>query len=260
MKKLLRVILTKMLNPIVIRLGYVHWSQATPEKKNIYDKNSLLEVFFRNIKAMGFIPEHIIDVGANHGTWTRETLKYFPDAYYTLVEPQEWLKPSLQDLLDANSKIYFNACGAGAKSGSFMFTIVDRDDSCSFRYTEEEAKSKGLKQVEIPILTLNEIVQRNSTLPFPDLVKIDAEGLDIAVLEGACDLMGKTEVFLVEAAVFSKEFQNSLLKIVNYMDEKGYRLFELTDLNRPFQPSVLWLVELAFIKKGGIIDSYHIKF
>lgn len=258
MKKLLRAILTKILNPILIRLGYVHWSNAAPEK-NSYAKNSLLEVFFKNIEAMGFIPKHIIDIGANHGTWTRETLNYFPDAYYTLVEPQEWLKPSLQDLLDNNSKISFNAFGAGAKSGSFMFTIVDRDDSCSFRYTEEEAKSKGLKQIEIPILTLNEIVQRNSTLPFPDLVKIDAEGLDIAVLEGASNLIGKTEVFLVEAALFCKEFDNSLLKMVNYMDEKGYSLFEITDLNRPFSPQVLWLVELVFVKKGGILDSYKMQ-
>lgn len=258
MKQLLRAILTKTLNPLVIRLGYVHWSKAAPEK-NSYAKNSLLEVFFKNIEAMGFTPQHIIDIGANHGTWTRETLKYFPDAYYTLVEPQEWLKPSLQDLLDANSKISFNPFGAGAKSGSFMFTIVDRDDSCSFRYTEEEAKKKGLKQVEIPILTLNEIVQRNNTLPFPDLVKIDAEGLDIAVLEGASNLLGKTEVFLVEAALFCKEFDNSLLKMVNYMDEKGYSLFEITDLNRPFSPQVLWLVELAFVKKGGILDSYKMQ-
>lgn len=259
MKEFIRNALTKILNPIIIRLGYVHWSKATVEK-DMYGKNSLLEVFFRNIMDMGFIPKHIVDVGANHGTWTRETLKYFPDAYYTLVEPQEWLKPSLQDLLDANPKITFNPFGAGAKSGSFMFTIVDRDDSCSFRYTEEEAKAEGFKQVEIPIVTLNEILERNASLPFPDLVKIDAEGLDIEVLEGASDLMGTTEVFLVEAAIFNKEFENSLLNMVNYMDQKGYRLFELTDLNRPFQTNILWLVELAFIKKGGIIDSYHIKF
>lgn len=259
MKELLRKFLTKIFNPIAIRLGYVHWSKAMLEK-DPHAKNSLLEVFFENIKAMGFTPKHIIDIGANHGTWTRETLKYFPETYYTLVEPQEWLKPSLQDLLNANSRITFNAFGAGAKSGSFMFTIVDRDDSCSFRYTEEEAKAGNFKQVEIPICTLNEIVQKYNSLPFPDMIKIDAEGLDIDVLEGGSDLLGVTEVFLVEAAIFNKVFDNSLLKMVKYMDEKGYNLFEITDLNRPFKPNVLWLVELAFVKKGGIIDSYKIKF
>ena len=40
--------------------------------------------------------------------------------------------------------------------------------------TEEEAKAGGYKQVEIPIITLNEMVAKHVTLPFPDLVKIDA--------------------------------------------------------------------------------------
>lgn len=257
MKKTIRKRLIKLINPIATRLGYVR-GQKVIYANNSLEKNSLLAIFFENIKAMGFTPKHIIDVGANHGTWTRETLKYFPNAYYTLIEPQEWLKPSLQDILDTNSKISFNAVGAGAQSGSFMFTIVNRDDSCSFRYTEEEAKTAGFKQVEIPIVTLNEMVAKNIALPFPDLVKIDAEGLDIEVLEGASDLMGKTEVFLVEAALFCKEFDNNLLKMVNYMDKKGYSLFEITDLNRPFKPQVLWLVELAFVKKDGILDSYKI--
>ncbi len=231
-----------------------------PAEQTDFNKDQLLIHFYTMLKKFVFTPKHIVDVGANHGTWTRETLHYFPNAYYTLLEPQEWLKPSLQDLLDTNSKITFNAVGAGAKSGSFKFTIVNRDDSCSFRYTEEEAKAQGYNQVEIPIVTLNEVVAKNATLPFPDLVKIDAEGLDLEVLEGASNLMGKTEVFLVEAALFCKEFDNSLLKMVNYMDAKGYTLFEITDLNRPFEPNVLWLTELAFVKKGGIIDSYKINF
>lgn len=259
MKKIIKKIAIKLIHPIATRLGYNRGQKAV-QITNAFEKNSLLAIFFENIKQMGFIPKHIVDVGANHGTWTRETLRYFPDANYTLIEPQKWLQPSLQDILDSNSKVSFNAVGAGSQSGSFMFTIVNRDDSCSFRYTEEEAKAAGYKQVEIPIVTLNEMVAKNTNLPFPDLVKIDAEGLDIDVLEGASDLMGKTEIFLVEAALFCKEFDNNLLKIVDYMDKKGYFLFEITDLNRPFQPQVLWLVELAFVRKGGIIDNYKINF
>lgn len=258
MKSTIRKIAVKLIDPIARKLGYVKSHEINYDYRS--EKNTLLNVFFENLKLMNFEPKHIIDIGANHGTWTRETLKYFPNANYTLVEPQEWLKPSLQDLLDANPKISFSAVGAGSKSGSFKFTIVDRDDSCSFRYSEEEAIANGYKQVEIPIVTLNELVQNNPNLPFPDLVKIDAEGLDIDVLEGASDLFGKTEVFLVEAAIFNKVFENSLLEMVNYMDKKGYRLFEITDLNRPFTPNVLWLVELAFIKKDGILDRFKIHY
>jgi FkbM family methyltransferase len=255
LKKIIKKSLIKLINPIANRLGYVRTVNTT----GTFDKNNLLSILFNNLKTIGFTPKHIVDIGANHGTWTREVISHFPEAHYTLLEPQHWLKESFQDILDANPKVQFYPVGAGEKEGSFQFTIVDRDDSCSFRYTEEEAKEAGFEQIEIPVVTLNNLLSE-SKFPLPDIIKIDAEGLDIEVLKGASDFFGKTEIFMVEAGVVIKEFDNSFFKMINFMDENGYRLFEITDLNRPFQPQVLWLVELAFVKKNGIIDSYEIKF
>ena len=227
MKKIIKKTIVTILDPLVKRIGYLKKSDLA--KDQTYGKNNLLTTLFTNLKAMGLAPKHIVDIGANHGTWTRETLKHFPDAYYTLVEPQNWLKPSFQDILNSNQKVSYHPVGAGAKSGSFKFTIVDRDDSCNFRLTEEEALQKGYKQVDIPIITLNELMAANTHLPIPEIVKIDAEGLDIEVLKGASDLFGKTEVFMVEAGVVIKLFDNTFLKMINFMDENGYRLFEITD-------------------------------
>lgn len=243
----------KGINKVVSNFGFT----IVNENSNLLDKNSkdfLLSNFYKTLKAFDFYPKHIVDVGANHGTWTRETLQYFPDAIYTLIEPQYWLKESLQDILDENEKVTFYPFGAGEESGSFQFTILNRDDSCSFKYTEEEAKEKGLKQITLPVITLNELIA-NHNLTIPDIIKIDAEGLDIQVLKGASDYLGKTEIFMVEAGVVNKSFDNSFLKIINFMDENGYRLFEITDLNRPYQPKVLWLVELVFVLKNGFIDK-----
>jgi len=248
MKKTIKSILIKIINPIAVKLGY------TLAKSR---KNELLDNFYNVIKEMGIEINHIVDVGANHGTWTREALLHFPHAHFTMVEPQEWLKKSFQDLLDNNPKIELHSVGAGKEEGSFMFTIVDRDDSCSFRHTEEEAKEFGYEQIKIPVVTLNELLKK-SNKPIADIVKIDAEGLDIEVLEGASDLFGKTEIFMIEAGVVNKKFENSVLEVLSYMDKKGYRLFEITDLNRPFNPQVLWLTELVFIKKNGAIDNYSI--
>jgi FkbM family methyltransferase len=225
--------------------------------ENLSDKNYLLDNFYNTLKIFDFQPKHIVDIGANHGTWTREALIHFPNSYYTLIEPQYWLKSSIQDIIDANPKVQFHAFGAGEKEGKFMFTIVDRDDSCSFRYTKKEADNAGFKQIEIPVTTLNNLLVK-SDLPIPDIIKIDAEGLDIEVLKGASDFFGKTEIFIVEAGVVNKMFENSFLNTINFMDEKGYRLFEITDLNRPFESKVLWLVELVFVLKNGSIDSKKI--
>lgn len=252
MKKLIKKILIKLLAPFITKIGYV--KKTNKVEVNELNKNHLLYNFFSNIITMGYIPKHIVDIGANHGTWTREALKYFPEAHYTMLEPQQWLKPSFQDILDTNPKVQFYPVGAGEKEGSFQFTIVDRDDSCSFRYTKKEAKKAGFEQIEVSVVTLNELLA-DSELPIPDIIKIDAEGLDLEVLKGASNFLGKTEIFMVEAGVVNKIFDNSFLKLINFMDENGYRLFEITDINRPMQLKILWLVELVFVKKGGFIDS-----
>ena len=65
--------------------------------------------------------------------------------------------------------------------GQLAFTLANREDSSTFDLTEEEAKRAGFRQVLVEVETLNEIV-RSSGLP-PDLVKIDAEGLDLRVFK-----------------------------------------------------------------------------
>ena len=67
--------------------------------------------------------------------------------------------------------------------------------------------------------------------------------------------MGKTEVILIEASVAYDAFSNDIKTVINTMDAYGYKLFDITDLNRPFSNKVLWLVELAFVLKNGTLDT-----
>jgi FkbM family methyltransferase len=251
MKASLKKLLQKIFTPLAFRLGFRKISPTVPES-NI--KNDLLEIFFTTLIKVNFTPKHIVDVGANHGAWTRETMKYFPDAYYTLIEPQQQLRASVDDILQSNNKVKFYPLGAGKKAGSFKFTIAERDDSCSFMFSDEEARKMGYAQIEIPVVTLNDFLP-STNLPEPDIIKIDAEGLDLEVLSGADNYFRATEIFMVEAGVMNKMVNNGLLEIITFMDKNGYRLFEITDLNRTPMLKVLWLVELVFIKKDGIIDN-----
>lgn len=246
----------KSLKKIFKKTGFMI---VNTNSKNLVENTPIpLTNFFQTLKEFNFEPKHIVDVGANHGKWTRNALKFFPNAQITMVEPQYWLKDSIEDVLKSNDKVKLFPFGAGETEGTFNFTIMDIDVSSSFKYTEEEAKEKGYKQIQLPIITLNKLLSENN-LPVPDILKIDAEGIDIQVLNGASNYLGKTEIIMIEAGVVNKSFDNSFLKTINYMDEKGYRLFDITELNRPFYPQVLWLVELVFVKKMGIIDSIVIE-
>jgi FkbM family methyltransferase len=209
-----------------------------------------LEAFFPLLKSFGFSPRHVIDVGANHGHWTRTAIRYFPEAQYTLVEPQDHLKRHIQDLLAAGDKIQWINAGAGDQSGTLPFALAPRDDSSRFLLDPGQAPAPGFQQILVSVKTLNEIVA-SSSAPMPDMVKIDAEGFDLKVLAGASELLGRTDVFLVEACVCSHDGENTAAAVINFMTQAGYRMIDITDLNRSPTHKVLWLAELAFLRNGS---------
>lgn len=216
---------------------------------------AVLMPFLELLRQDGFAPRHIVDVGANRGDWTRTALQVFPDAAYTLIEPQENLKSYAQDLLDRHRKIEWITAGVSNAAGTMRLTIAGRDDSSTFVLSEDEARAAGLRQVPVEVRTLNDIMSSRKA-PLPDLVKIDAEGLDLKVLDGASELMGKTRVFLVEAAVCAP-LENSAMRVMERMTSAGYKLVDITDLNRSKQ-GALWLCELAFVLVGsGVLEKAH---
>lgn len=203
-----------------------------------------LTCFFEAIQRAGFAPRHIVDVGANHGNWTRSAIRFFPDAQYTLVEPQDHLKVHVQDLIDGGYKVRWVNAAAGDKPGTVPFAIAPQDNSSSLVCSGDAAQ-----QVPMRVITLNELFA-SSDPPPPDLIKIDAEGFDLKVLAGASNLLGKADVILAEAMVCGP-YENRVLPLMQFMDGAGYRLIDITDLERSQKHGVLWLCELAFLRGGS---------
>jgi FkbM family methyltransferase len=186
--------------------------------------------FFPLLRRLGFAPRHVVDVGANRGYWTRAAFKYFPNAVYTLVEPQDHLKFYTQDLVTQGCKIRWINAGCGDFCGTLPLIVSYRDDSSTF---VDRHDNPTAQRITVPIITLNQIVA-SSDAGLPELVKIDAEGFDLKVLAGASDLLGKTDIFLVEAVVWGADgaYDNSVAKVVRFMAEVGYNVMDITDLNR----------------------------
>jgi FkbM family methyltransferase len=231
------------------RLGYRIVRDQSASPPNITPPAYGLEVFFALLKRYGFTPKHIIDVGANRGTWTRRALQFFPDACFTLIEPQDNLKIYIQDLLDHGCKITWHSIGVTNEPGTLPFTISYRDDSSSFASSPAD---ENAPRIPVRVSTLNDIVA-TAGLPIPEMIKIDAEGLDLKVLAGASELLGKTEVFFVETAICSVGFENTIERVVRAMNEAGYRVVDITDINRSVKFGVLWLCELAFLRNDSLL-------
>lgn len=208
--------------------------------------------FFECLVRLGFTPKHIVDVGANRGDWTRTALRYFPQAQYTVFEPQgELLRGSD---LESNARVRICPMGAGPETSTMKLSKHARDDSFSFALTEEQAAALGREQVEAPVVALDDFLPQQG-IPYPDMLKIDAEGWDLEVLKGAEKCAANAEVVLLEAAVMNKLFTNKVETVASEMQDRGLVLFDITDLNRTQKHNALWLVEAAFVKKGGMLDA-----
>ena len=128
-------------------------------------------------------------------------------------------------------------------------SISHRDDSSTFVLADRHGRSASSQHVTVAVKTLNEIVS-GSALP-PEMVKIDAEGFDLKVLAGASNLLGKTDIFLVEALVCGSNYETSLAEVMKFMVNAGYRLIDITTPNRSPKYGVLWLCEFAFLRNAS---------
>ncbi|MDU9002731.1 FkbM family methyltransferase [Sedimentitalea todarodis] len=203
--------------------------------------------------ALGMKPTHIVDIGANHGNWTRAVRAAFPEAKISAFEPQKALAEKHTDLAaDPHIEIHYK--GVGDFDGSAPFTFHERDDSSSFIYSASEAEDQGLAQGETEICKLDTAMAAS---PFgtPDIVKIDAEGLDLKVLDGAPKTLAQAQVLLIEATAACPTYPNTASAVFAKMDALGFRLFDITDLNRTPGKGVLWLIEAVFVRKGSHLDT-----
>ncbi len=244
----------RLIHRTLNRLGYRLIKIEEPKPPHEANLQPLFSALIRG----GFAPRCIIDVGANRGIWTRAAIKFFPSAQFIMVEPQAELKQYSNDLLQANGQVKWITAGVADKPGTLPFHIARREDSCSFVEGWSAAPAEGKSSVNVEVTTLNEIARQHCP-EIPDIVKIDAEGLDLKVIQGASDLLGKTDLFLAEAAVFAKG-ENSLAEVTRRMAAAGYRAVDMTDVNRSPKHGTTWLCELAFLRNGchwlDGLDSY----
>jgi FkbM family methyltransferase len=251
--------ITKLFGYTIIKTSYFKDVLITERKKisNSHLHSFLKNNFFKLIKTTELNVSHILDVGANRGDWTRAALEYFPHTSITMVEPQTELNSHFGDLM-ANPNVRVFNIGLGSQTGIGKFTIAEVDDASTFRLSEADAAKAGLRQIDVDIKTIDDFLKENH-LSIPEIIKIDAEGLDLEVLSGATAIYGKTEVIIVEAAVMASGLGNRVEKVIRFLEERGYRLFDILDLNRPIngENKYLMLVELAFIKNQGMVDNYY---
>ncbi len=189
-------------------------------------------------------PKTVFNVGVGYGT--PELYKAYPAASFFLIEPLLEFQNTLERLSgEINCRIYCKAIGATA--GTKEINIEMNPELASFKDRPRTDAPLGKRQVEVT--TLDAIFRENPDIETPILLKVDVEGCELEVLEGAKQLLQLTDIVIVEASV-AKRFENSCAfeDVILFMKENGFAIFDFLSVCRGEGKIGTNLIDVAFRK------------
>jgi FkbM family methyltransferase len=210
------------------------------------------DLFLEDLRARGFLPRGIIDVGANRGDWTRMALSVFPRTPVLMIEPQDEMEIFLAELAATKPDCHFVKAGAGREPGELVQTIGENPEGSSFLPPVNDELLRAGKQRKTRMVTLDHLLAVTHPQFIPDLVKLDVQGFEFEVLAGGQSLFGRTEVFVLETSLFRFMPDCALTReVIPFMSARGYELYDIPGFCRRSCDGALGAVDLAFVKSAG---------
>lgn len=192
-------------------------------------------------------PATVVDVGAAWGT--PELYRAFPDAYHVMVEPLEEYHAALAGLL---SRLRGEAhCLAVGGKQETLEIQVGREFTMSSLHARSALTAVGeaAEQREIEVTTLDRLMHARNW-PEPYGLKIDTEGHEDKVIEGASAFLRRAEFVIAEVSV-AHRFEGSyrFAEFIGLMDSKGWQLVDI--LRAPRRGDSLLFVDAVFSRAGA---------
>lgn len=211
--------------------------------------NTDLYSCFANAKKRGFEPKNVLDIGANQGKWSEACRQVFPEANFTLIEPQLEMKSRLDAFCQRSQQSQWLQMGVSNQQDVLPFIVYEDQVSSTFDFDSTQ-KIRDCEVREIEVTTVNRLIE-DGICQVPDILKIDAEGYEARILEAADCALGTSELVFLEAQLFNDESECSLLNLMKMMDDYGYAAYDFSWFGRRIQDKAVALCEVVFALKDG---------
>jgi len=204
----------------------------------------------RRIAGHGIPVKCVIDIGASNGKWSLDTMKILPHASYLAVEPLREREGALRSIKQARSNFDYALCVAGAVDGGRAILNVGEDLDGS------TVNAKGGEPREVPVRTLDALVAEKKLVP-PYLLKFDTHGYEVPILDGARQVLEKTNVIIMEVYNFKiTDSAERFHDMCSRMEKLEFRCYDIAGLMlRPYDKS-FWQMDLFFCRNNSKIFSH----
>lgn len=179
----------------------------------------------------------------------------FPDAIYHLVEPQHGCLPMLKQMADASSRIHVHATAVTRPGMPNVIMVgggADKAGTGNFIPTRR-ASAAGDDQASYPSTKLDALFCTLPSAPRGLLLKLDVEGHELAVLEGARTLLPHVEVLVSEFWMFGidGEAMATLPELVATLHQAGFILYDIGALHGRRSDGRLTSGDAIFVRRDS---------
>jgi FkbM family methyltransferase len=203
--------------------------------------------YLTKLRDNGYKPDFVFDIGAYQGEWTSRTKKIFPGAAFLMIEAQRDKEKFMQKVVSENKDVRYEMVLVGKEhKADVVFYEMETGSSV---YKENSEISGEVKHYEMK--TLDDI-SGGYNITGEIFIKIDVQGAEKDVLEGASQLLQRTNFILLEASLLEFNKDAPLVgDIVSYLLQKGFVLYDVCDQRRNPGDEILFQLDLLFTKRNS---------
>lgn len=204
-------------------------------------EDTLIDSIF---SALGIHQPTYIDIGAHAPIYLSNTyLFYRKGSRGVCVEPNPLLYKNIQKKRKRDICLNMGVGISAATEASF-YIMTSSTLSTFSKEDAERMVSYGREKIEeiitVPLISFDEIVKKYLRA-CPNLVSLDVEGLDLAILKTIDFSIYRPEVFCVETLTYTEDnFEEKITSTIDFMVSKGYLIYADTYVNTIFVDKAAW--------------------
>jgi FkbM family methyltransferase len=230
----------------------VSLARAVIHQANADEQRSIgvvsLEAGLSQLRASGFAPTSVIDVGANRGNWMIETRRVFPSARFFLVDADPANAATLDQICSSTPRSQFFIALLGAESREEVrFYQMGTGSSVL-----AERSSTQRNELKLRMSTLDDLVAAEVNSPM--LLKLDVQGYELEVLRGARKILAEAEVVVIECSLIQYNDGAPLFaEVVSFMSERGFLVYDFCGHMRRESDGALFQIDVIFARENSTL-------
>ena len=206
---------------------------------------------YRRLRARGYAPAGLIDVGAYEGHWTRNAREIFGDVPTLMVEPQAAKRSGLEALCRELPHTRLVSQVLTARAGETV-TFYEMETGSSIMAEHSDAPRREVKLV-------SETLDAVATDAPNQFLKIDAQGAELEILSGGEATLRRASLVQLEAAVAQyNEGAPTLRDVLQFMEDRGFVMLDISGMTR-IQDHLVQ-IDLLFVPAGSGLRQDFFRF